>query len=80
MEVSRNQTVSTIVETLLGAADEDELCSFTKALAVDWETAFTDRFASHVLQKLLWQIAPILYAEKLKDSDDGDETFPAAKK
>ena len=58
LSVSRNQTVSTIVESLLHHASPSQLQDFTAALAEDWETACQDRFASHVVQTLLLCVAP----------------------
>ena len=65
LKVSRNQTVSTIVENLLKEATEEQLVQFMVAFATDWETACTDRFAGYVTQTLLHRIKPFI-----KDSSE----------
>lgn len=70
--MSRNQTVSRTVESLLQEATQDQLASFMLQFSKDWETAVTDRFASHVTQTLLTCSKRYLY-----DSQDTgtDQTF-----
>lgn len=71
LTVSRNQTVSTIVESLLHNASASQLLGFTASIAQDWETAIEDRFASYVCQTLLLVMAPHVYACV---SDTGEES------
>ena len=78
--VSQNQTASTIVEQLLHEAKPSQLLSFMNALAADWETSCTDRFASHVTQTLLTQMMPYMNhgvqqmtEKETQNSDDEDD-------
>ena len=58
MKVSQNQTVSHILEKLLGIATGKQLCGFLKGLhnAGDVCSAAKDRFAGHVLQTAILQV------------------------
>ncbi len=44
LKVSRNQTVSTIVESLVSEATPAQLVLILNAFAQDWNTACTDRY------------------------------------
>ncbi len=81
--MSQNQTVSNIIESLLAEATPRHLLHFMNALAKDWETAFTDRFASHVTQTLLLHVMPhmnrtvndLLDKEQGHNSESDDDEF-----
>ena len=66
--VSQNQTASRIVETLIKNASRSQLRAFMNALATDWETACTDRFACYVTQSLI-----VATASYISDEDKQDE-------
>ncbi|XP_041377014.1 nucleolar protein 9-like [Gigantopelta aegis] len=56
LKVSQNQTGSRIAESLIKEAQPRHVCQVFTALGQDWNTATTDRFASHVLQALIHMI------------------------
>ena len=66
--VSQNQTASRIIEALMRNASRLQLRAFMNALATDWETACTDRFACYVTQSLI-----VATASHISDEDKQDE-------
>jgi len=71
--VSQNQTASRIVEVLVRHADRSQLRIFMNALAKDWETACTDRFACYVTQSLIVATASYIADEEDGEGEDSSE-------
>ena len=75
MEISRNQTVSRIVEHILPLASPRQFNKFLSGFAKDWHLVCKDRFASHVTQTLITLIPKYinLSVEDDSDSEGSDE-------
>ena len=67
--VSQNQTASRIIEMLVRHANRSQLLVFMNALAKDWETACTDRFACYVTQSLIVATASYISDEEHDSSE-----------
>ena len=79
VQVSQNQTVSIIIESLIAAASPSNLRTLYVAAVSDLSVAFLDRFASHVFERLV-QNLPHFFHQPEHDSADDEEEDVAQEK
>ena len=60
IKLARNQTVSRIMEEMVGVAEKDHVEAFLKGFTEEYHLVCTDRFASHVTQALIAKCPEIL--------------------
>lgn len=72
--MAQNQTASRIIEELLALCDKDQVRCLMTSFSQDWYTVCTDRFASHVLQKLLLTLPEHLSESKESTLGDKDKS------
>ena len=63
IQLARNQTVSRILEEMIGVAEKDHVQGFLKGFTENYHLVCTDRFASHVTQALIIKCPEILGGE-----------------
>ncbi|XP_076470121.1 nucleolar protein 9-like [Babylonia areolata] len=72
IQVSQNQTVSSITETIIAAASPANLRTLFVAAVGDLSVTFLDRFASHVLEALVLRL-PEFFEQPASDSPDDED-------
>ena len=72
VQVSQNQTVSIIIESLIAAASPPNLRRLYVAAVSDLSVAFLDRFASHAFERLVLKL-PSFFHQPAHDSADDEE-------
>ncbi|KAL8613890.1 hypothetical protein ACOMHN_032880 [Nucella lapillus] len=72
IQVSQNQTVSTIVEAIIAAGSPANLRTLFVACVADLSVTFLDRFASHVLEALVLRLSEF-YVQPVHSSPDEEE-------
>lgn len=70
--MAQNQTVSTIIESLIAVASPSNLRVLFVAAVSDLTVAFLDRFASHVFESLVQKL-PLFFNQPTHGAEDDEE-------
>ena len=73
VQVSQNQTVSSIIESLIAVGSPSNLRTLFVALAADLSIAFLDRFACHVFEKLTQKLPQFFYPPTQNSTDEEED-------